>query len=123
VASPSWPLSSARSGSPSIVIAYLLVGIAFLILRRKEPQMDRPLRVGGKGNGGIWIGGASVLLCAGLLSLYIPGMPAAIGGAPWTLFGLWWVLGAIFLFRIPAGIKGGPEAEDELHARLAARRR
>ncbi|NMR28602.1 APC family permease [Crystallibacter degradans] len=111
------------SGSPSIVIAYLLVGIAFVILRRKEPQMDRPLRVGGKRNGGIWIGGASVLLCAGLLSLYIPGMPAAIGGAPWTLFGLWWVLGAIFLFRIPAGIKGGPNAEDELHARLAARRR
>ncbi|WP_418202256.1 APC family permease [Arthrobacter crystallopoietes] len=111
------------SGSPSIVIAYLLVGIAFVILRRKEPKMDRPLRVGGKGNGGIWIGGASVLLCAGLLSLYIPGMPASIGGAPWTLFGLWWVLGAIFLFRIPAGIKGGPNAEDELHARLAARRR
>jgi len=41
------------SGSPSIVIAYLLVSVVFVILRRREPLMDRPLRVGGKGNGGL----------------------------------------------------------------------
>ncbi|GAA1354659.1 hypothetical protein GCM10009596_00550 [Arthrobacter rhombi] len=37
------------SGSPSIVIAYFLVAVSFLLLRRREPEMGRPLRVGGKG--------------------------------------------------------------------------
>ncbi|QCU77020.1 APC family permease [Citricoccus sp. SGAir0253] len=110
------------SGSPSIVIAYLLVGVAFVILRRREPDMDRPLRVGGRGNGGLVIGGASVLLCAGLLSLYLPGMPAGLGAAPWILFGLWWVLGAAFLLRVPRGITPGPDAEHRLLALLASRR-
>ena len=41
------------SGSPSIVVAYLLVAVVFVILRRREPAMDRPLRIGGKGNGGL----------------------------------------------------------------------
>lgn len=111
------------SGSPSIVIAYLLVGVAFVILRRREPQMDRPLRIGGRGNFGVVIGGASVLLCAGLLSLYLPGMPAGLGPAPWMLFGLWWVLGAAFLLRVPRGITPGADAEHELLAAVASRQK
>lgn len=108
------------SGSPSIVIAYLLVGVAFVLLRRHEPEMDRPLRVGGAGSGGTAIGVAAVLLCAGLLSLYLPGMPAGLAVAPWVLFGLWWLLGAVFLFRVPRGIEPGPDAE---HRLVAARER
>ena len=102
------------SGSPSIVMAYLLVGVAFLILRRREPQMPRPLRIGGKGNFGQVIGVLSVLFCAGLISLYLPGMPAAITWQPWALFGAWWLLGMFFLFRVPRGVKPGEHAEEEL---------
>ncbi|MCV7151246.1 APC family permease [Mycolicibacterium pyrenivorans] len=110
------------SGSPSIVIAYLLVSIVFLILRRREPQMDRPLRVGGKGKGGLLIGGAAVVLCGGLLSLYLPGMPAFLDTPPWLLFGAWWVLGAFFLLRIPTGVEPGEDAEHRLLAALKQRR-
>ncbi|MCV7282245.1 APC family permease [Mycolicibacterium flavescens] len=102
------------SGSPSIVITYLLVSIVFLILRRREPQMDRPLRVGGRGKAGLAIGGAAVVLCVGLLSLYLPGMPAFLDPQPWILFGAWWLLGAYFLFRIPTGIEPGEDAEHRL---------
>lgn len=109
------------SGSPSIVVAYLLVGVAFVILRRREPQMGRPLRVGGRGNFGQVIGVLSVLLCAGLISLYLPGMPAAIAWQPWSLFGAWWLLGLIFLLRIPRGITPGEGAEDELLHLLSIR--
>ncbi|WP_338144814.1 hypothetical protein [Cryobacterium glaciale] len=35
------------SGAPSIVIAYILVAAAFVVLHRREPKMDRPLRIGG----------------------------------------------------------------------------
>lgn len=110
------------SGSPSIVIAYLLVSVVFLVLRRREPQMDRPLRVGGKGEGGLLIGGAAVVLCTGLLSLYLPGMPAFLDVQPWILFGAWWILGAFFLLRIPTGIKPGQEAEHRLLEALKQRR-
>ncbi|MCW4466471.1 APC family permease [Glutamicibacter sp. MNS18] len=109
------------SGSPSIVIAYLLVGVAFLILRRREPLMNRPLRVGGRGNFGQGIGALSVLLCAGLITLYLPGMPAAIAWQPWLLFGGWWLLGTLFILRIPRGIAPGERAELELLHRLSIR--
>ena len=110
------------SGSPSIVIAYLLVSVVFLILRRREPQMDRPLRVGGAGKTGLVIGGAAVVLCGGLLSLYLPGMPAFLDVPPWILFGAWWVLGAFFLLRIPGGVAPGEDAEHRLLEALKQRR-
>lgn len=110
------------SGSPSIVIAYLLVAVVFLVLRRREPQMDRPLRIGGNGNGGLLIGGAAVVLCFGLLSLYLPGMPAFLDVQPWVLFGAWWVLGVFFLLRIPTGIEPGEQAEHRLLETLKQRR-
>src|SRR5690606_4450816 len=109
------------SGSPSIVIAYLLVGVAFLILRQREPQMPRPLRVGGAGNGGKVIGVLSVVFCAGLISLYLPGMPAAIAWQPWLLFAAWWVLGTGFLMRVPRGVAPGEFAEEELLQKLSIR--
>ncbi|WP_028280389.1 APC family permease [Arthrobacter sp. H5] len=109
------------SGAPSIVIAYILVSVVFVILRRMEPQMDRPLRVGGAGNGGIIIGVAAAVLCTGLLSLYLPGMPAALTPPPWILFGLWWLLGAYFLLRIPTGIQPGEDAEHRLLSALKNR--
>ena len=110
------------SGSPSIVVAYLLVAVVFVILRRREPAMDRPLRIGGKGNGGLLIGGAAVVLCIGLLSLYLPGMPAFLDVQPWVLFAAWWVLGLFFLFRIPTGVAPGEDAEHRLLAALRNRR-
>ncbi|GAB3547869.1 APC family permease [Arthrobacter tumbae] len=109
------------SGAPSIVIAYILVAVVFVILRRKEPSMERPLRIGGAGNGGQAIGIAAVVLCLALLSLYLPGMPAALTPPPWILFGLWWVLGLFFLLRIPRGIKPGEDAEHRLLAALNKR--
>lgn len=109
------------SGAPSIVIAYILVAVVFVILRRKEPAMERPLRIGGAGNGGQAIGIVAVVLCVALLSLYLPGMPAALTPPPWILFGLWWVLGLFFLLRIPRGIQPGEDAEHRLLAALNKR--
>ena len=110
------------SGAPSIVLAYILVALVFVILRRREPDMDRPLRIGGAGSGGTVIGWIAVVLCVGLLSLYLPGMPAALTPPPWILFGLWWVLGIVFLLRIPRGVAPGHDAEERLLDRLAQRR-
>lgn len=37
---------------------------------------------------------------------------------PWILFGLWWLLGVVFLLRLPSGVAAGPDAEERLLARL-----
>jgi amino acid transporter len=110
------------SGAPSIVLAYTLVAISFLILRRREPEMDRPLRIGGTGRSGMLIGVAAAVLGVGLFSLYMPGMPAQLGLEPWILFGLWWIIGLVLLFRVPAGIKAGPDVEEQVLARTRQRR-
>ncbi len=110
------------SGSPSIVLAYLLVCVVFLVLRRREPGMERPF-LAGRGRLGVAVGVAGVVLTAGLLSLYIPGMPASIHPVSYLLCALWWVLGFVFLARIPRGIAPGEHAEEELLAELDRRRR
>lgn len=104
------------AGSPMIVIAYLLVMVSFVVLRKKDPAMPRPLRVGGSGNGGVVIGYLAILVAVFLVSLYIPGMPAGsnIVWQSWAIFGLWWIVGLIFMFRIPSGIEPGPDAEEQV---------
>ncbi|WP_151524203.1 APC family permease [Serinicoccus kebangsaanensis] len=106
------------SGSPSIVLGYLLVTVAFLVLRRREPGMDRPLRIGGAGGGGVGIGVVALVLTAGLATLYLPGMPSSLPAAPWVLFGLWWLLGVLLLIRVPS-VSGGPDAEERVLSRLS----
>ena len=109
-------------GAPSIIIAYGLVAVTFLVLRKREPDMDRPLRVGGRGKGGIAIGVAAIVLTVALFSLYMPGMPASLGWQPWLIFAIWWALGALFFFKVPAGIKPGVDAEHQVLQTVKARR-
>ena len=68
------------------------------------------------------IGALSVVLCLALISLYLPGMPAFLSAPAWTIFGLWWLLGAVFLVRIPRGIRPGADAEQRLVAEVDRRR-
>ncbi|MFC7402928.1 APC family permease [Citricoccus sp. GCM10030269] len=110
------------SGSPSIVISYFLVCVVFLLLRRREPDMERPF-VAGKGRMGMAVGIAGVVLTLALISLYIPGMPASIHPVSYMLFGAWWLLGMFFLFRIPRGVRGGLHAEEDLLRALEVRNR
>lgn len=109
------------AGSPMIVIAYLLVSISFVVLRKREPDMPRPLRVGGKGGFGVVVGATSVAITAFLVVLYLPGMPAGLGVQPWIIFGVWWLVGAVFFAGIPSGVKPGPNAEEELLEKVYAK--
>jgi hypothetical protein len=84
--------------------------------------MERPFRIGGHGHGGTAIGVLSVVLCLALISLYLPGMPAFLSAPAWTIFGLWWLLGLVFLLRIPTGIRPGADAEHRLVAEVERRR-
>jgi amino acid transporter len=105
------------AGGINIVVAYLVVGLSFLVLRRREPHMERPFRT----PAGPVVGGAAVVLSIGLAVLYLPGMPAAlIWPYEWAIVGLWWVAGAVFVWRLP-GVGPGADAEQRLIDAVAAR--
>ena len=108
------------AGSPMIVITYFLVSVAFVLLRKREPDMERPMRVGGKGNVGIVVGAIAAVLCLFLFVLYLPVTPwsAELAWPSWTMFGLWLIAGVVMMFRLPGGVTPGPNAEHDLLTKL-----
>lgn len=104
------------AGGISIVVAFFLVAVTFLALRRREPEMERPFRVS---NGPV-VGALAGVLSLGLAVLYLPGMPAAlIWPYEWIILGLWWLVGVVLVMRLPH-IGPGRDAEHQL---VAATRR
>lgn len=91
----------------------MLIVVPFLILRRRERQLERPFRAGGR-RVGMMLSALGVILTAALLPLSIPGMPASVDVMAYVFLGLWWLLGMVFLLRIPRGIAPGPDAEERL---------
>ncbi len=80
------------AGSFSLMIAYFLVVVSFMVLRKREPEMERPFRA----PGGMWLGGFGILASIGMASLYMPGMPAAlVWPQEWIMVLAWFALGAI----------------------------
>ncbi|GAB2958703.1 APC family permease [Streptomyces pseudoechinosporeus] len=106
-----------NAGGINIVVAYVVVVLSFLVLRRREPAMERPFRT----PAGPAVGVAALVLSLGLGVLYLPGMPAAlIWPSEWVIVGAWWLAGAFFMWRLPK-VAAGEDAEQRLIAAVAAR--
>ncbi|MBM7648539.1 amino acid transporter [Bacillus ectoiniformans] len=85
------------AGGLGIVIAYFLVAVSFIKLRKNEPEMDRPFKAG-KSNA---IGWLAVIMSFGFIALYMPGMPAAlIWPYEWILFAGWAGIGVYFFWQM-----------------------
>ncbi|WP_424930022.1 APC family permease [Amaricoccus tamworthensis] len=81
------------AGGLGIVVAYAMVAVSFILLRKNEPDMPRPYRAGK----GPWVGYAALVLSVGLALLYLPWSPAAlIWPVEWAIALAWTVLGAGF---------------------------
>ncbi|AOY76828.1 APC family permease [Clostridium formicaceticum] len=81
------------AGGLTIVVAYFMVALSFLVLRYKEPDMARPYKV----KRGKAVGFIAVLLSFGMMVLYLPGAPAAlIWPYEWMIVLGWTVLGGVF---------------------------
>ena len=57
-----------------IVIAYVIVTWSFLILRKKEPDLERPYKI----PYGKFVGILALTLSTGMTVLYLPSSPAAL---------------------------------------------
>ena len=84
------------AGGLGIVIAYAMVALSFLVLRSKEPELQRPYKVP-MGN---TVGIAALVLSIGLGILYLPGSPSALlWPQEWAILIGWSVLG-LLLFAV-----------------------
>jgi amino acid transporter len=85
-----------NAGSFATMVAYLFVPLAFLALRRREPDMPRPFRV----RRPRLVGYAAVALAVGLLAAYLPGSPSAlVWPYEWLMILVWAVLGLLLWLR------------------------
>ncbi len=105
------------AGSVSLIISFVMVAISFVVLRRTEPDMERPFRT----PGGVPTGVIAAVLATGLGVLFLPGMPAAlVWPYEWVIFGGWALAGAVLITRIPH-VGRGPGAHDRM-VEIAAQR-
>ncbi|GGB62194.1 amino acid permease [Virgibacillus dakarensis] len=96
------------AGGLGLVVAWLMVAISFIILRKKDPDMKRPFKL----PGGTFLGWIAVVLALGISILYMPGMPSAlVWPYEWAIVGLWIIFGAI-LYKVSI-VKYGKEYADE----------
>ncbi len=103
------------AGGFGIVIAYVLVAVSFLVLRRTEPDMPRPYVV----PQGERVGWAAVILGGALAVLYLPGMPSAlVWPAEWLIVGIWSLAGLGFWAWAQAQI--GPDQQRQRMRREVA---
>jgi APA family basic amino acid/polyamine antiporter len=81
-----------NAGGLGIVVAYIFVAASFLVLRQKEPELERPYKVPFGSATGI----TALILSIGLVFLYLPGSPSAlIWPQEWGIIIFWIVLGAL----------------------------
>lgn len=74
------------------VIAYFMVALAYIFLRKNEPNLARPYRA----PGGVFTGYIAILVTGFFLYLYLPlGSPSPLTGIEWILIGGWIVIGVI----------------------------
>ncbi len=76
-------------------LAYCMVAISFMILRKKEPDLKRPYKV----KHYKFVGIMAAVLSGFMVLLYlIPGSASSLTGQEWIIVGGWTLLGIIFYF-------------------------
>ncbi|WP_347548592.1 APC family permease [Pseudalkalibacillus hwajinpoensis] len=89
------------AGGLGIVTAYFLVAWSFIKLRKTEPEMKRPFRAAKSPVYGY----LALVLSFGFITLYLPGMPAAlIWPYEWIMIAIWFFIGLYFFMRMRKGV-------------------
>ncbi|WP_377887571.1 APC family permease [Alkalihalobacillus sp. R86527] len=89
------------AGGLGIVVAYFLVALSFIVLRKREPNMERPFRA----SKSPVFGYLALVLSFGFVTLYLPGMPASlIWPYEWIMFAAWSLVGLFFFMRMRKGV-------------------
>jgi APA family basic amino acid/polyamine antiporter len=103
------------AGGLGLVVAWLMVAISFIIMRKKYPEMNRPYRL----RGGTVIGWIAVFMAAGICILYLPGMPSSlVWPYEWMIVLVWAVLGVI-LYKVSMSKYGTRDSDEHMEKEIA----
>ena len=103
----SWFVNAAAFGT---VVAYFMVSLSYLVLRKKEPTLERPFKVK---TAGVLVGFLAVLVALFMISLYLPiYSPTPLKPIEWALVGGWLVLGVILFIANKCSANGKATAEE-----------
>ena len=81
------------AGNFGCCLAYCMVSLSFLILRKKEPDMNRPYKV----RAYRFVGIMAVLMSGFMVLMYcIPGSSGSLVIQEWAMVGAWILLGVVF---------------------------
>ena len=81
------------AGNFGCCMAYCMVAISFVILRKKAPDMTRPYKVPCYK----FVGAMAILMSALMVAMYcIPGSGATLVAQEWVAVGSWCLLGVVF---------------------------
>lgn len=81
------------AGNFGCCLAYCMVSLSFLILRKKEPDMNRPYKV----RAYRFVGIMAVLMSGFMVLMYcIPGSGGSLVIQEWAMVGAWILLGVVF---------------------------
>ncbi|MCC8165244.1 MAG: APC family permease [Planctomycetes bacterium] len=101
-----WFVDASSAGT---VVAYFMVALSFLALRRKEPGLARPYLV----PAGTLVGILAILVAGFFLYLYLPIGPGALLPVEWALVLGWIVLGIVFFIQSQSAYKDVTPEERE----------
>ena len=84
-----------KAGNLGCCVAYLIVSISFIKLRKKYPLINRPYKV----RHVAFVGGMSMILSAFMTGLYIvPSKSFSLNVYEWIIVGIWYALGLVFYY-------------------------
>jgi amino acid transporter len=84
-----WLIDASAFGT---VVAYFMVALSFLLIRRKEPELTRPY----KAPAGPFVGVVAVGVALFFLWTYLPVGPAGLLPVEWAIVLVWVALGVVF---------------------------
>jgi amino acid transporter len=81
------------AGNFGCCLAYCMVSLSFLILRKKQPDMERPYKVSAYK----FVGVVAVVMSGFMVAMYcIPGSGGNLVMQEWLMVGAWTLLGVVF---------------------------
>ncbi len=83
-----------------------MVCISFILVRKKEPNLDRPYKAPGT-----WVGYVAVIVSLFFIYLYTPIGPGALSVPCWAMVAFWIILGVV-LYALAKKEFGGVKASE-----------